>query len=84
MTKRLSGRQRQERNRRILAASDVCWLCGQPGADAVDHVTALARGGTETGDNLRPAHHDVEPRCNRRKGAKDASNVDIIRNSRDW
>lgn len=81
---RLSGRARQERNRHILAASDICHLCGQPGADAVDHVVALARGGTEDESNLKPAHHDVEPRCNRRKGARDMSAVDIVRTSRSW
>lgn len=69
--KRMSGRKRQERNRRILAASDVCHICGDPGADAVDHVIPLARGGSDTDPaNLRPAHHDVPPFCNRVKGAK--------------
>lgn len=34
----------------------VCWLCGQPGADTVDHVIPRARGGTDDDDNLRAAH----------------------------
>lgn len=74
--KRMSGRKRQERNRRILAASDVCHICGHPGSDSVDHVTALARGGSDTDPaNLRPAHHDTpcptcSERCNRSKGDK--------------
>ena len=71
MANRITGRARQERNRRILAASDVCHICGQPGADSVDHVVALARGGTEDPSNLRPAHHDVPPFCNRLKGDRD-------------
>lgn len=72
---RMSGRKRQERNKRILAASDVCHICGHPGADEVDHVQALARGGSEDMSNLRPAH-GAKPcdtcgeQCNRSKGAK--------------
>lgn len=60
----------QARRRRILAASDICHICGDPGADAVDHVIPLAAGGTDTADNMKPAHHNVEPKCNRIKGAK--------------
>lgn len=79
MTRRISGRARQERNRRILAASNVCHICGQPGADAVDHVIPIARGGDEKPNNLRPAHHDVPPFCNRIKSDKDYA--PIIRRS---
>ena len=81
--KRMSGRKRQERNRRILAASDVCHICGHPGSDAVDHVKALARAVDEAEArrldtdpaNLRPAHHDVAcetcgHKCNREKSDK--------------
>ena len=71
MTRALVGRARMERNRRILAASDVCHVCGQPGADAVDHVIPLARGGSDDPSNLRPVHHDVEPLCNRLKGDRE-------------
>lgn len=83
--KRMTGRKRQERNRRILAASDVCHICGHPGADAVDHVKAFARGGSDTDPtNLKPAHHDVPcavcgERCNRAKSDKDFA--PIIRRS---
>lgn len=65
---RLSGSARQRRNTKILAASDICGICGQPGSDAIDHKTPLARGGTEHHSNLQPVHHDVAPFCNRRKG----------------
>jgi 5-methylcytosine-specific restriction endonuclease McrA len=78
-TKRINGRARMERNRRILATSDVCHICGEPGADAIDHVVPLARGGTEDPSNLRPAHHDVPPFCNRVKTDKDFA--PIIRRS---
>lgn len=64
---RIGGRARQRRNAKILAASDVCHICGQPGADAVDHVVPLSRGGEDAPSNLKPAHHDVPPYCNRRK-----------------
>ncbi len=65
--KRMSGGARQKRNRMILAKSDVCHICGHPGADAVDHVTALARGGSDDDpDNLMPAHHQPCPTCNHR------------------
>lgn len=81
--KRMSGAKRQARNRRILAVSDVCHICGHPGSDAVDHVKALSlalddaeatRLDTDPA-NLRPAHHDVKcatcgEQCNRKKAAK--------------
>lgn len=74
--KRMSGSARQRRNRRILAASDVCHICGHVGADEVDHVVPLARGGSEDESNLRPAHGAVPcptcgGQCNRSKGAKE-------------
>lgn len=64
---------------RILRNSDTCHICGQPGADAIDHITPLARGGTNHPTNLRPAHHNTEPRCNRIKG--DKPHAPIIRRS---
>ena len=82
--KRMSGWKRQQRNRRILAASNICHICGHAGADAVDHVRALGRAkdAAEAAKldtdpaNLKPAHHDVPcptcgERCNRSKGMKD-------------
>lgn len=73
---RISGRKRQERNRKILAASDVCYICGRPGADAVDHVVPISRGGSDDPSNLKPAHHDIAPHCNRRKADLMPSEVD--------
>ena len=72
MTERMGGRRRQERNARILNASNVCHICGHPGADAVDHVVPLnpkpgGAQGTEDIANLRPAHHDTPcPTCGRK------------------
>lgn len=64
---------------RILATTDVCWICGNPGADAVDHKVPLARGGTDDPSNLAPAHHDVAPYCNRVKS--DREYAPIVRRS---
>lgn len=71
------SRQTKERNRRILAASDICHICGEPGADAVDHVIPLhpadphAMPGADEPWNLRPAHHNTPNsqgvKCNRAK-----------------
>lgn len=62
------------RNARILAASDICHICGEPGADAIDHVNPLAKGGPDETWNLKPAHHNTPNsagiRCNRAKGAQ--------------
>jgi 5-methylcytosine-specific restriction endonuclease McrA len=58
----------------VLAASTICHLCGEDGADAVDHVIPLAQGGSNDRSNLRPAHHYVAnsrgEHCNMRKGSK--------------
>ena len=70
MTDRIQGRRRERRNRAILAVSDICHICGQPGADAVDHIVSLARGGSEDRSNLAPAHHRNPPHCNLVKGSK--------------
>ena len=87
--KRTNTRAIRERNRRILAASDVCHLCGHPGSDAVDHVTpwiVCKQQGIDpdTPDNLRPAHH-TEPcptcgiKCNRVKS--DRPTAPVVRRS---
>lgn len=72
---RQNTRAIRERNQRILADSDICHLCGKPGADAIDHVIPYVeciRRGIDPDEpaNLKPAHHDVEPKCNRRKSDK--------------
>ena len=73
-TTRINTRSTKARNRRLLAASDICHICGENGADAIDHVVPLVRGGTEDESNLRPAHHNTPNshgvKCNRVKGDK--------------
>lgn len=44
---------------------DVCWLCGNPGSNTVDHVKSRAMGGDDSLANLRPAHGF----CNTGRGA---------------
>ena len=86
MPRPANSRAIRERNRRILAASDVCHICGEPGADAVDHVIPYVRGGTDDPWNLKPAHHNVANsngiKCNRVKSDRlpDAN----LTTSRDW
>lgn len=43
-----------------------CWLCAGE-ASQIDHVVAVARGGTNWPANLRP----ICPPCNRSKGSRD-------------
>jgi 5-methylcytosine-specific restriction protein A len=52
----------------ILAASNICWLCGKHGANTVDHVIPLSHGGTNDISNLKPAHK----RCNSSRGNRPA------------
>ena len=69
--------------RQILEASDVCWLCGKPGADTVDHVLPLSQFPELAHDlgNLRPAHKS----CNSKKGAGTGENpVRPMPRSRRW
>jgi 5-methylcytosine-specific restriction protein A len=44
----------------------ICWLCGRPGADGVDHVIP---GDDHQDPNLRAVHHNVAPYCHRKKSA---------------
>lgn len=50
----------------VLSRSDLCHLCGLPGADTVDHIIPRAKGGTNDLRNLAPAHNQ----CNARRGAR--------------
>lgn len=54
-------RPRGRRNGKLREAvfqyyGTVCWLCGQEGADTIDHLVMISNGGTNELDNLRPAH----------------------------
>lgn len=64
----------------MLAASDVCHLCGKPGADSADHVIPYAEGGGDDVANLRPAHKA----CNSKRGTRSVEESGILRTSFDW
>lgn len=53
----------------VLAKSDICHLCGFPGADTVDHLIPRSKGGTNHPSNLAPAHMS----CNGRRGNRPLS-----------
>lgn len=54
---RSSGWEQQRAAARIIRRHrGICHVCGQPGADEVDHVTPTAEGGPDTDDNKRPIH----------------------------
>jgi 5-methylcytosine-specific restriction endonuclease McrA len=53
--------------RRILRKSDVCYLCGSPGSDEVDHVRPRHLGGGED-DNLAPVHRSCHARKSSAEG----------------
>lgn len=54
------------KNKVFARFGHVCYLCGKPGANTVDHVIPFIKGGTNDIENLRPAHED----CNEKKGKK--------------
>lgn len=82
-----SYRYRKQRAR-LLAESDVCHLCGHPGADVVDHLQPVARGGDPYDpDNQAPAHGvkgcpTCGRKCNGEKGA--GQTAPRLTTSRDW
>lgn len=45
-----------------------CHLCGQSGADAVDHIRP---GDDHRLENLAPIHQDVAPYCHRYKSSRE-------------
>lgn len=52
---------------RVLQSTGrFCAYCGLDGADTVDHIVPLSRGGSNASGNLAPAHE----RCNQAKGSE--------------
>lgn len=58
--------------RQIVLKRDrgICYLCGQPGADTVDHVI---RGDDHSLTNLAAVHDRTPPHCHRDKTSKEAA-----------
>jgi 5-methylcytosine-specific restriction endonuclease McrA len=44
------------RARVLRRHAHICHVCGEAGADEVDHVVPAVRGGTDDEENLRPIH----------------------------
>ena len=46
------------RRRRIVLQRDshICWICGEAGANSVDHVIPSIKGGSSEYHNLKAAH----------------------------
>jgi 5-methylcytosine-specific restriction endonuclease McrA len=60
-----STRRYRKQRARVLARDDgVCWICGEPGADSVDHIVRVRDGGTDDPANLAAVHLA----CNLRRG----------------
>lgn len=75
---------------RILAASDVCIVCGHTRADTVDHIQPVSKGGARMDpDNLAPIHgvkgcSVCLRKCNSEKGDRPLSQVLHLNTSVDW
>lgn len=75
---------------RLLAESDVCVLCGHGGADAIDHLVPVARGGPRLDpDNMAPIHGvagcgTCGRKCNNDKGTRPLGQVARLGTSKDW
>jgi 5-methylcytosine-specific restriction endonuclease McrA len=73
-----TGRPWRRARARVLAASDVCYLCAHPGAGAVDHVISRKLRPDLALDpaNLRPVHGSLSRcpvcrrACNEEKGER--------------
>lgn len=79
---RIGGHRWRKIVREVLAESDTCWLCGQPGADSGDHVIPVSvRPDLELiKSNVRPSHLI----CNQRRGTAPVGVPRRIRTSRAW
>ena len=58
-----------DRDRQTVLERDrgICYLCGNPGADTVDHVISQARRGPNRLDNYAAVHDRAFPHCHRAK-----------------
>lgn len=75
---------------RLLAASDVCIVCGHGGSDTADHVIPVSKGGARLDpENLAPIHGNAGcpvclRKCNNEKGDKPLAEVTQLVTSVDW
>lgn len=65
-----SGSREQKLNRAVMLHHDaICHVCGEGGADEVDHVIPLSQGGGDGMDNRRPIHSTP---CHKEKTQREA------------
>ena len=50
----------------------ICHLCGQPGADTVDHIV---QGDDHSLGNLAPVHDRLPPHCHRAKSSQEGNDA---------
>lgn len=58
------------RNTVLRRDNAICYICGGPNADSVDHIIA---GDDHSLDNLAPCHQNVAPFCHRKKTAQEGN-----------
>ncbi|MFI5955825.1 HNH endonuclease [Cryptosporangium sp. NPDC051539] len=83
MSARTAGRKgrpwRRLRDLVLAASGGICALCGLPGANSVDHIVPLSKGGAPMApSNLRAAHST----CNSKRGNR--MQLRTVKTSRDW
>ena len=66
---RLPNDWRTRRSIVLKRDQSICYLCGEAGADTVDHVIA---GDDHSLENLKAVHDRVAPHCHRYKTSNDA------------
>ena len=86
----LTSYEYRKRRAQVLAASDVCIVCGHGAADAVDHIIPVGKGGARKDpDNLAPIHGNAGcpvclRKCNNEKGDRPLAEVVQLHTSVDW
>jgi 5-methylcytosine-specific restriction enzyme A len=61
---------RRQRARILQRDHHICHVCGQPGADEVDHIVPISQGGTNHDTNLAAIHNTP---CHRRKSSSEGT-----------
>jgi 5-methylcytosine-specific restriction endonuclease McrA len=67
------------RKRILLRDQGVCYVCGRPGANQVDHIVPASQGGSDEDSNLGAIH---EYPCHAAKTAREANAKNPLAQSR--